>query len=159
MLISYGHPVPDPGARMRSVARIYVERHDMPDEFRQLFDALATQQPSTAAECTPPVDVLETPAGLEVLVDVPGVPADGVQVVFSRNVLLVAGEKLPSAPGARPSGYHLAERGFGRFVRTIRLEGAYDAGRATASLESGELRVVLPRIEERRGQQIRIAIR
>jgi len=33
-----------------------------------------------------------------------------------------------------------------------------DAGRARATLRKGELRVVFPRIEDRRGRQIRIPI-
>jgi HSP20 family molecular chaperone IbpA len=54
--------------------------------------------------------------------------------------------------------FHLAERTFGRFARAITLSGAFDAGRATASLAGGELRVVLPRIEERRGRDIAIEV-
>ena len=125
-------------------------------DFLNVLDGSAA---STAAECTPPLDVLDTPAGLEILIDLPGVPAAAVQVVASRNVLLVAGEKLPPACGESGAGFHLAERGFGRFARTIRFDGAYDVSKATASLTSGELRIMLPRIEERRGREIRIPIR
>ena len=53
----------------------------------------------------------------------------------------------------------MAERAFGRFARALSVEGAFDAGRATASLVNGELRVVLPRIADRRGHQIRIPVR
>ena len=47
----------------------------------------------------------------------------------------------------------------GGFARAISLEGAYDTTRATAGLRDGELRVVLPRLEERRGVPIRIPVR
>ena len=43
-------------------------------------------------------------------------------------------------------------------MRAIRLTGAFDAGKATATLSAGELRVMLPRIEERRGGDIRIPV-
>jgi HSP20 family molecular chaperone IbpA len=56
------------------------------------------------------------------------------------------------------AAFHLAERTFGRFARAVRISGAFDAGRATATLVEGELRVILPRIEERRGHDIRIEI-
>jgi HSP20 family protein len=114
--------------------------------------------PSTAAECTPPLDVLDTPAGLEVFIDLPGVPAAGLHVAVTGNVLLIAGEKLPPSAEDK-AGFHLAERGFGRFARTIRLEGAYDIAHASASLVAGELRITLPRLEERRGREIRIPVR
>jgi HSP20 family molecular chaperone IbpA len=74
-------------------------------------------------------------------------------------VLVVAGEKLPSVCEHRDAGFHLAERSFGRFARAIEVEGAFDAGRAAATLTHGELRVVLPRIDERRGARVRIPIR
>ena len=112
-----------------------------------------------AAECTPPLDVVETGAGIEILIDVPGVPASAIEIVFADNVLLVAGEKLPALCEHADAGFHMAERAFGRFARAIRVEGAYDAGRAAASLSQGELRIVLPRIEERRGARIRIPVR
>lgn len=113
---------------------------------------------SPAAECTPPLDILETDQGLEILVDLPAVHANQVEVAFSGNVLLIAGRKQPAACEHREAGFHLAERTFGRFARAIELEGAYDAGRATATLSHGELRVFLPRIDERRGGRITIPV-
>jgi HSP20 family molecular chaperone IbpA len=129
------------------------------DDLRHLLGVLEGSGPSTAAECTPPLDVLDTAAGLEILVDLPGVPASAVQVVVSRSTILIAGEKLPPQSGGHEAGFHLAERGFGRFVRTVHFDGSYDVAQATASLVSGELRIMLPRIEERRGREIRIPIR
>jgi HSP20 family molecular chaperone IbpA len=41
----------------------------------------------------------------------------------------------------------------------LRLAGALDAGRAHATLTAGELHVVLPRIEERRGREVPIPVR
>ncbi len=112
-----------------------------------------------AAECTPPLDVVETGAAIEILIDLPGVPASAIEIVFADNVLLIAGEKLPALCEHADAGFHMAERAFGRFARAVRVDGAYDAGRAAASLSHGELRVVLPRIEERRGARIRIPVR
>ena len=114
---------------------------------------------SRAAECSPPLDVVETAQGLEVILDLPGVPASSLDIVFADNLLVIAGEKLPAVCEHADAGFHIAERGFGRFRRAIRVEGAYDGGRAAASLARGELRVVLPRIEERRGVPIQIPVR
>jgi len=90
---------------------------------------------------------------------VPGVRAAEIDIIFSDSVLLIAGQKLPALCEHGDAGFHIAERAFGRFARAIRVEGAFDAGRAAATLTAGELRVVLPRIEERRGTHLRIAIR
>jgi HSP20 family protein len=109
-------------------------------------------------ECMPPVDVLETPHGVEIVVDLPGVKPSSVRIVFAKGTVLVAGEKVPAACAHKDAAFHLAERSFGRFARAVRLAAAFDAGRARATLAGGELRISLPRIEERRGREIVIPI-
>lgn len=142
------------------VARIFLERRDLGEEARRLFDLLGRQQPAGgfAAECVPPVDVVETADTVEIVVDLPGVVIDDVQVVFGRGVVVVGGRKAPPGCEHREAAFHLAERAFGSFARAVRLNGAFDAGRATATLTAGELRIVLPRIEDRRGRELRIPV-
>ena len=136
------------------MARVYVERRELPADLVRLLE-----NKSAAAECTPPMDVVESAQAIQVLIDIPGVPASDIEIVFAGNVLLIAGRKLPATCEHKDAGFHMAERAFGRFARAIGVDGAFDAGRATASLVNGELRVVLPRITDRRGHQIRIPIR
>jgi HSP20 family protein len=135
------------------MARVYVERRELPDDLRRLLDAGAP-----AVEYTPPIDVLETDTSIQILLDLPGVNPEQVEVIFSRGVVLIAGEKAPAVPDQDDAAFHIAERAFGRFARAVGVEGAFDAGKATASLTHGELRVVLPRVEERRGRKIRIPV-
>ena len=119
----------------------------------ELFDMSDGGEPDYG----PPVDVVEHADRIEITLDLPGVSADSIRILFSRGTVVIAGKKLPPSCGERVV-FHLAERSFGRFVRAITLTGACDAGRGTASLSGGELRVVLPRIDERRGRDIPIAV-
>jgi HSP20 family protein len=135
------------------MARVYVERRELPDDLRRLLEA-----GDAAAEYTPPIDVLETETSIQILLDLPGVPAAQIDVTFSRNVLLISGDKVPAACDHADAAFHVAERAFGRFARAIGLDGAFDAGKAVATLTNGELRVVLPRVQERRGARIRIPV-
>ena len=135
------------------MARVYVERRELPAELLRLLDT----HPA-AAECTPPLDIIDTEAGIEAVLDLPGVAGSSIEIVLSRNVLLVTGHKLPAVCEHGDAAFHIAERSFGRFARAIAVDGAFDAGRATATLANGELRVFLPRLAERRGAQIRIPI-
>jgi HSP20 family molecular chaperone IbpA len=48
---------------------------------------------------------------------------------------------------------------FGRFTRAVKLPGAFDVARADARLRDGELRVILPRIDDRRGREHRVTVR
>jgi HSP20 family protein len=105
----------------------------------------------------PPMDVLERPAGLEVVLDLAGVRA-AVRVSVKGGVLVIAGEKGPSQPCAPGAAFHVAERTFGRFTRAVPLRLAFDASAIRATLANGELRIVVPRIEERRGRELDIPI-
>ena len=140
--------------------RIFLERREMGEELKRVFDLLEAEAKASGppGECSPAVDVIESPTQIEVIVDLPGLTRDEVQVVFTRGTLLIAGIKRPSVCSHSDAAFHLAERAFGRFARMVRLAGAVDAGAASASLEAGELRVVVPRIAERRGREIRIAV-
>jgi HSP20 family protein len=138
------------------------EVRDMTDEVASLFDALdraegARRNPT--GYCTPALDVQETSESLEVVLDLPGVPADRVRIMLKNAVLLIAGEKPSPYPGSRGDAtFHLVERGFGRFARAVKLSSAFDGSRARAVLQGGELRIIVPKIEDRRGREILVPI-
>ena len=140
------------------MAHIYRERRGAPEDprFRQLLDNQSGL--GAAGQCEPPMDVVETAAGIELIVDLPGVALSSVNVLFSQGTLIVAGGKPPGVCAHAHAAFHLAERSFGRFVRAVRLAGAFDAGKATAKLHAGELHIMLPRIDDRRGRDIEIAV-
>lgn len=133
---------------------------DLAEDARRLLQELDREVPGAAAlsaECRPPLDVLETADAVEIVVDVPGVPPESLRVAIRRDTLLVVGAKLSHSaePNAR---FHLAERSYGRFARAVRLGGSFDASRARAMAAAGELRVVLPRITDRRGRVMLIPV-
>lgn len=133
----------------------------MDDDLRRLFAQLTgTETRPHAAECHVPVDVIETSAGIEIVVDLVGVEPGAVQVVVARDTLVISGIKRSIACEHHGEAtFHVAERVFGHFARAIRLVGAFDVGQSEATLNAGELRVRLPRIEERRGREHRIPVR
>jgi HSP20 family protein len=131
---------------------------DFADDVRRIFrelDRAAVDVPT--GECSPPIDVRETDESLEVVLDLPGVALQAVRVIARGQMLLVAGEKRPRR-GRGDSSFHLVERDFGRFARAVRLPVACDTARASARLADGELRITLPRVKERRGGAIDIAV-
>ncbi|HZT89498.1 MAG TPA: Hsp20/alpha crystallin family protein [Stellaceae bacterium] len=75
---------------------------------------------AAAANWEAPIDVFETAEGLIVLIALPGVESDSVNVVLSGGVLVVSGER------ALPPELHQArivrmEIPYGRFQRRIEL--------------------------------------
>ena len=137
------------------------ESTELADDIRRLFEELSRSLPHVqraySGECHPTLDVLETDTGVEVVVDVPGVPADALRILFRAGVLVVAGEKAP-VPAGDEQTFHLVERESGRFARAVRLNGAHDIDRSSATLRDGELTIVLPTLEERRGRPHLISI-
>jgi len=137
------------------------ESQELTDDIRELFEELASslqhEQRAYSGECHPTLDVLETDRAIEVVVDVSGIPSAALRVLFRAGVLIIAGEKAPTTPGTDQT-FHLVEREFGRFARAVRLTGAFDIDRATATVKEGELTIVLPKLTERRNQAHRITV-
>jgi HSP20 family protein len=132
---------------------------DFADEVRDIFSQVG-RGPSLdtlSGECTPPIDVYETDAAVEISMDLPGVDPASVRIVVKAGTVLIAGDKAPRR-GRGDSSFHLVERGFGRFARTVRIATPCDASRARAALDRGELRVTLPKVPERRGRAIHVPL-
>ena len=133
---------------------------DVTADVRRLFEELARQRPDRRQ-----ADRRRVPAAARRVRD-PGRPRPGrstcpasrpanIRILVKAGVVIVAGEKDRPEPGLQGSAsYHLVERDFGRFARAVRIHVAVDAARATATLRDGELRIVLPKIAERRGRGI-----
>jgi HSP20 family protein len=150
---------------MRPISRLLVSTDvgDLAQEVRRLFEDLARQRPNrrhvVTGECLPLLDVFENERAIEIVLDVPGLSADTVRILVKSGVVLVAGEKeRPDLSARGPASFHLVERDFGRFARAIRVHAAIDASNVRARLKDGELRIVLPKIQERRGREIPITV-
>ncbi len=82
-----------------------------------------------------------------------------LRILIKADVVLIVGEKeRPALAKHTPASFHLVERDFGRFAPAVRIAGAVDTGQTRARLSQGELRIVLPRRDERRGQGTLIPI-
>lgn len=142
------------------MARLFHEARDLADDVRRVFDELEREASSLGAsgECVPALDVLETADSAQIVVDLPGVRPGSVRILIRAGTVLIAGAKEPAACASREATFHLVERGFGRFARVVRLAGAFDASRAHATMHAGELRLVIPKIADRRGGEIVVPI-
>lgn len=112
-----------------------------------------------SGECLPLLDAFETDRTIDIVLDLPGVTVDGLRILIKSGVVLVVGEKERAEPAMRgPASFHLVERDFGRFARAVRVHAAIDATAARARLKDGELRISLPKLNERRGREIIVTV-
>ena len=92
----------------------------------------------------PAIDIVELPEEVVVLIDLPGVSAEAVELALTGNMLTVkatrAGHNFPEA--ASPH-IHLAERANVRFERAIPLPVAVNADAIRAETRDGLLTVSL----------------
>jgi len=132
------------------------------DPFREAMNALLQEsflrptsfmaQDGTAAL---PLDVTETENELVVKASVPGVKPEDVQITVQGDTLTIRGES--KAEEEKDSGHwHLRERRFGTFQRSLMLGTPVDADKAEASYEHGVLTLTLPKAENAKPRQIKI---
>lgn len=100
-----------------------------------------------------PLDLSETAEGYHVKVSLPGLRIEDLDITFSNNVLNIKGEIRPDSEGDSPH-YHLRERWYGSFQRSLTLPVDVDADNIQASYEAGVLTLFLPKSEEVKPKRI-----
>lgn len=98
-------------------------------------------------------DVLVTDGNYIIEVDLPGVPLGDVHLSMSSDALVLEGIKTERLTGRGRPSCERAERQFGSFHRVFELPGPADLSRTRAELEKGVLTVLVPRIQNRRGER------
>lgn len=105
----------------------------------------------------PPSDVHETPDGVIIRMELPGVSRENIDVRIRGSRVDVFGEKPPDKAGEDAS-YLCLERRFGRFHRAFDVAGSVNLSRMTAVLKDGVLVLSMPKVPDRRGRELRIQV-
>lgn len=122
----------------------------------------ATQAPAAASAppqhwvCTPPIDIFETPQGLVLRADLPGVTAETLDVQVQDNKLTLLGrvvEQVPAGANLIHQEYHV-----GDFVRSFILSDDVDHDRISAKISNGVLDLLLPRIPKAEPRKIQVRV-
>jgi HSP20 family protein len=93
------------------------------------------------------MDVREEPDKFVLEADLPGVDEKDVTVMLADGVLTIKGERKDGREEQK-GDYHIAERSFGSFERTLRLPDGIDEGKIEASFDKGVLKIVAPKRPE-----------
>lgn len=106
----------------------------------------------------PRADISETDNALEVSVELPGLEQNDVDVSLTDTALIIKGEKKSERDENR-TGYHLSERSYGSFYRTIPLPSGVDTDKVNAEFKNGVLTVTLPKTQEALSRVKKIAVK
>jgi HSP20 family molecular chaperone IbpA len=94
----------------------------------------------------PAVDIFETPTGITLLADLPGVKPGDLNIDLREDVLTLSGEVETPESGSETE--ILREYRTGRYVRQFSLSDTIDQAKIEAELQDGVLRLVLPKAEK-----------
>ena len=103
----------------------------------------------------PLVDVSETGDKITVKAEIPGMEAKDIEISMVGDTLTLKGEKKAEREEMEEN-YHMVERSYGSFSRTMKLPSTVDADKVEATYKNGVLTVVLPKREETKPRQIEV---
>ena len=115
------------------------------DQIEELFAEL-WQLPSLARRgYRPQVDCYrsENPPAVTVVVDLPGIEPDDVEITVTERTVSIAGERRRPARKT-PVSFRQMELEYGPFQRRVSLAEDVDPDRAEAHYERGQLTIVMP---------------
>ena len=102
----------------------------------------------------PPIDIFETPEGLVLQADLPGVSSELLELQVQDNKLTLFGKvAIPIPQDARLIHQ---EYQVGHFLRSFILSDEVDHQRISAKLVQGVLEVILPRLPKPEPRRIQI---
>jgi HSP20 family protein len=93
--------------------------------------------------------------GAIVTAELPGVDADDINISVTADTLTISGKRQRDE-GPTAEQYHRQEQSYGEFNRVIQLPYSVNNDGVDASVESGVLRITLPRAEAEKPKQITV---
>lgn len=95
----------------------------------------------------PDFDISESDHGYDVKAELSGMDEKDIEVTLENNVLRISGEKKDEKT-EKKGKYHISERKFGKFERTLALPAEVDSSKIKASFNKGVLSVHVPKTEK-----------
>ncbi len=102
------------------------------------------------------LDVVEREDEFVVKASIPGINPDDLEITFNDRTLTIRGE-IKEDQEKEGTRYHLRERRYGNFSRSLTLATAIDADKILANYDTGILTLHLPKTEEVKPKRITIS--
>jgi HSP20 family protein len=99
------------------------------------------------------LDVAETDEDFVVKASLPGITPEDLEITYNNNLLTIKGE-VKEEKDVEEQRYHLRERRYGSFTRSISLPSSVKADSIEANYEAGVLTLHLPKAEEAKPKRI-----
>jgi len=112
----------------------------------------STLQPATLGLA---LDIAESENEYVVKASLPGINLNDLEITYANNTLTIKGE-VREEQELEEARYHLRERSYGSFARSITLPAGVESDKIEANYEVGVLTLRLPKAEEIKPKRIAI---
>jgi len=130
------------------------------DRMNRLFDDAGRtwrpDEPAATTSWSPAVDIYETEGEIVVKAELPGLDRKAITLHLENNVLTLRGERKFQKE-TKEENYHRIERSYGNFSRSFSIPATVDEEKIRADYKDGVLMIFLPKKEQAKPKQIRIA--
>jgi len=110
---------------------------------------------STIESWKPSLDIKETPEDFRIKIELPGIDPDDIDVQVGTDNLTVRGEKKAEEK-KEGENWHVVERSFGSFVRTIDFPSHVRADGVIAETKDGILMLTVPKATDDQPHKVKI---
>ena len=126
-------------------------------EMDRIWDRFSKEVSSSKSEqhWNPSLNLAETKDSLVAELEVPGINPKDINITVTGEMLTVTGEKKQEASREGKS-YHLVERVYGKFNRSIRLPATVDPDRVEARYKDGILLMTMAKTESAKSKRIEV---
>lgn len=88
----------------------------------------------------------------------PGVVKEDIDLTITKDAITLKGE-LKRDEAVNAEDYFIAERLYGTFSRTVQLPFEIEEDKVEATFKKGILEVVMPKKEDAKAKEVRIAVK
>ncbi|MGI6260053.1 MAG: Hsp20/alpha crystallin family protein [Anaerolineaceae bacterium] len=129
-------------------------QYNLERAMNRIFDLETEQLPSGF-----PLDVIENDGEYIVKASVAGFDPEKMEITYDDNTLSIKGEIEEENKDSEEGKYHIRERSFGSFYRSISMPGVIEADGISADSENGILTIHLPKKPETQPKKINVNVK
>ena len=135
--------------------RLVALRDETDRWFEGAFGPALFRTPGSFSRWAPALDVYQDRDQFTVLVELPGLKKEDIDISLQDTTLTITGERKQERKSSE--GYR-NERFYGRFQRSVTLPASVDASKVKANYQDGLLKVVLDKAEAAKPKQIEVSV-
>ncbi len=129
------------------------------EQFNRLFDdTFRSRGESALTAWAPAVDIYETENELVLKADLPDINEKDLDIRLENNTLTIQGERKFERQVSEEN-YLRVERAYGSFTRSFALPSSVNPDQIHAEYQNGVLTVRMPKREESKPKQIKLAVK